>query len=223
MKPDRIAEEKTRGLGYRGETWTRLVADARDFARNGGRILDVGAGSCRFRAVFEDLPARYWSFDLGTEVWRGDWSVIASQEAMPFRSGRFRLVILYGMLSYTLRPVDLLKDVARLLEPGGGVMLQCPIFYPDYAPDVSTFLTREGLQRAAVEAGLEPVWIEGANGIATTIHEFIRCARGVYPAVLRGAILGLNRRLKSWAERIDRRDPGRRHALINLGILRKQG
>jgi SAM-dependent methyltransferase len=96
------------------------------------RVLDVGCGRGLLLRAFRDLD-----FDaVGTELpgfafpaaEPGLEFVHAPAEALPFPEGAFDLVSIWHVLEHTRDPATALREVSRVLRPGGVLVLAVPNF-----------------------------------------------------------------------------------------------
>lgn len=96
----------------------------------GATILEVGAGTGNFLALFEDRAGRLIALDLtpgmlaearsrhpGLELVGGDGA------KLPFRSGSMDVVASAQALHHVWRPVPLLQEMRRVLKPEGRVLI----------------------------------------------------------------------------------------------------
>ena len=150
----------------------------------GRRLLEVGAGTGRDSL---DLAAR------GAEVWTLDYSdqslrliqaaagaqvkiVCGDALALPFRDGTFDIVFHQGLLEHFREPVELLRENARVLGPGGHLLVDVPQRYHYYTVMKHTLMAVDrwfagwetefsaGELRVLLEkAGFEVVGAYGAN------------------------------------------------------------
>ena len=98
------------------------------------RILDVGCGTGDYVAALEDHLGRYVGMDFspsmvtqGREQFSGrdDLSFLAgSGEDMPFADDVFDLVVAIGYIEYFADPNPPLREIVRVLKPGGVVVMQ---------------------------------------------------------------------------------------------------
>jgi SAM-dependent methyltransferase len=153
---------------------SRLVADAvvarydaclPRFAR--GRLIDLGCGKVPLYGMYRDLVG---------DVTCVDWS--ASHHAcphldheldltkpLPFADASFDTVILSDVLEHVPSPESLWREMARLLAPGGHVVLNVPFMYGIHeAPHDYARYTEFALRRFAQEAGFEVVLLEAVGG-----------------------------------------------------------
>lgn len=112
--------------GLRQDTALRLV-------RPGGRLLDVGCGrgavasllSERFdevHGVDADEEALATAAERGVGVARAD----LDREPLPFADGYFDAVVSLDVIEHVLDPATFVRELARVLRPGGKVYLATP-------------------------------------------------------------------------------------------------
>jgi SAM-dependent methyltransferase len=106
----------------------------------GSRLLDAGAGEQRFRRFCAHL--NYVSQDLAhydgvgngighpleqyQSEYRSGLDVISDIARMPFPEASFEAVMCIEVLEHVLKPVDVLRELCRVLEPGGRLLLTTP-------------------------------------------------------------------------------------------------
>jgi SAM-dependent methyltransferase len=137
-------------------TLRALLADGLD-----GRGLNLGCGE-------ERLDPRLVNFDLvrtpAVDV-RGDAT------ALPFPDASFALVISQEMVEHVADPFRAVREMARVLSPGGRLYLQAP-FVIGYHPGPEDYwrFSRAGLRRLVEQAGLECGRPEPAVGGGTGMY-----------------------------------------------------
>lgn len=122
---------RTRALHY---LLTRLCLAS---IRRGGRVLDLGAGNgwmarrlCgRFQVTALDVDGGPSA--LGALRGAPVACVRAELERLPFGDGRFDAVVAAAAIHYTSDLPETLRQVARVLAPGGVFMLTDSPVYPD--------------------------------------------------------------------------------------------
>jgi ubiquinone/menaquinone biosynthesis C-methylase UbiE len=99
-------------------------------ARRSGRVLDVGAGSGRFGRTFAAAGDHYIGIDTSLAMLRefhGRATAAclfqADGESLPFRDDIFELILLMQVLSGTNNWRKLLVETARVIVPGGFVVV----------------------------------------------------------------------------------------------------
>jgi SAM-dependent methyltransferase len=138
-----------------GENWIvgryLLPVLARFGAVSRGVLVDLACGESPFRAYFPEVES-YLRIDrnpLDIEVSQGDMLSI------PLASQTVDVVLLFQAITDVSNPVEVLKEVRRVLRPGGKLLIFETMDYPEHdAPHDFYRLMPEGLRVLAVDAGL---------------------------------------------------------------------
>ena len=210
---------------------TRLVLDGQHAriaalleATPEARILDLGCGVGHLLAwLARHAPARYDGLDLSPASVRaaravaGVRRVVAGDAGrLPFRDASYDAVVCNGSAHHLPDLAAALREVRRVLRPGGRLVLHEPVDSPvtgairhtlfrwspwESPADVSH---KDAFTRAAVEAALHDA---GFADVTTTAHDFLAYPlSGMYMGLpwsrsrrIMRALLGVERRLDAVA------------------------
>lgn len=116
-----IFVEKFRGLvaGLRGKALRRLMP-------KGGKLLDFGAGSGHFGAAMAKVGWKVTSIDLATHVDDQEdthFSMLGDRVYLDLPDASFDVVTLWYVIEHLRNPRLVLKDLKRVLKPGGILLL----------------------------------------------------------------------------------------------------
>ena len=152
-------------LHFEAEIEAAVAELARGLAPN-ARVLDAGAGEGRYALYFKGR--RYIGVDLavGDSAW--DYSSIdalADLTALPFRSGCFDAALLIVTIEHLREPGCALSELARMLVPGGLVLIAAPQEWELHqAPHDYFRYTRYGLAYLLAKSGFEVEELRAAGG-----------------------------------------------------------
>lgn len=131
------------------------------------RVLDAGAGESRHRACF--ARQRYVGVDLGVgdATWNyRDLDVCADLAKLPFADETFDAALNIVTLEHVLEPAGVLREIRRVLKPGGRLLMVVPLEWEEHQQPHDYFrYTQFGVRHLLSSAGLEIVSLTAAGGI----------------------------------------------------------
>jgi len=172
-----------------GGGWGEFLDEVENVA-DGALVIDVGAGEAELRAR---VPrARYVAIDRGIGHAGWDYSAldaVADATALPLASGAADLVVSKQVLEHLPEPVDALREMRRVLRPGGTVLLSTNQQWPQHQQPHDYYrFTSFGLRYCFEQAGLDVVQMRAMGGAFTVAlfqvsqtlapHLWSRTARG---------------------------------------------
>src|SRR5260221_1193881 len=137
----------------------------------GTRILDVGAGECRYRSLFAHCQYQAQDFAQYKGTAKGllkqNWSYEkldfwCDATSIPTPDGSFDAVLCTEVLEHVPEPIKVLQEIGRILRSGGTAFISAPLgsglhqqpyhYYGGYTPYFyRKFLTEFGFTTITVE------------------------------------------------------------------------
>jgi ubiquinone/menaquinone biosynthesis C-methylase UbiE len=128
----------------------------------GARVLDLGAGPCRYAELFRHCRYVATDFAHSPNAFR-QLDVVADIAHSPFGDAAFDAILCTEVLEHLANPVAAVADMARLLHSSGKVLLTAPLgsglhqmphhYYGGFTPVwYRSVLTRFGFRDIRIEA-----------------------------------------------------------------------
>jgi SAM-dependent methyltransferase len=174
-----------------------LLRTAEDLAPHArGRLLDVGVGERPYGALFARHVSRYVGLEyppvadnLHPEIWdrleeiRGVVDVFGDGQRLPFRDGSFGTLLSLEVLEHVPDPDRCLAEFARVLEPGGRLLISVPFAAPLHQLPFDFYrFTPRGIETLLQRNGFEVEQIEPrgnfASAAGSTLSHYILRALG---------------------------------------------
>lgn len=138
---------------------------------HGARVLDAGAGECQHSQFF--AHCRYAASDLGVGDVSWDYSrldVSSDLSQLAFRDATFDAVLNVVVLEHVREPARVLAELARVLRPGGRLLLIVPQEWAVHQiPHDYYRYTRYGVRWLVEQAGLVTTSVEPVGGFFTVL------------------------------------------------------
>lgn len=167
MNVQRILPEYLRKRLDRGRMGVdEFVRQAAAETGEGLSVLDAGAGECQYKPLFSHTKYLSVDFACGKGSW--DYSkldVVADLLCMPFEDNTFDVVLCTQVLEHINRPQEFLKELYRVLKPGGILYLTAPQGFKEHQIPYDFFrYTSFGLRFLFEQAGFSPEYITPMGG-----------------------------------------------------------
>jgi len=131
--PDHLVDELDRDYSP-GRTWRSLTVGIAALLRLGD-VLDVGSGDGAAAAALAPYCKSLTCVDVSEKLVEGARerlrrhrnarAQVADAHALPFAEGAFDSVLLFHTLTYAEDPARVVKECARVLRPGGRLVVLC--------------------------------------------------------------------------------------------------
>ena len=187
-----------------------LVSTRGRYVLDGARILDVGAGVMPYYPLFADLASEYVGNDVEA---RPGLTSVSPIEALDLPDASFDVVLCTQVLEHVRRPQKALGEIARVLKPGGHLLLTTHGVYPHH-PDPGDYWrwTQQGFEAMFEDAdGLDLVELRPLVGSAGTLAMLVAAAlRDLTRVPVLGLVISpLMIAVNAAGETVDRRTPVR--------------
>lgn len=136
-----------------------------------GRVLDLGGG--RTRGKFPHGKELGWVVLDENETFLP--TVVGDAQALPFQNHSFDAVKCSELTGYLYEPIKMVREVARVLKPGGVAVITSPFLTPyDVEQHDGVRLTSAWWKWAAARAGFGIEVVEEEGFLLTVLADFER-------------------------------------------------
>ena len=124
-----------------------------------GQVVDLGAGASPYYDLIAPMAKSYIAIDrefsFPEQEVRGIKRVAATMESLPLTTESIDTVLCTQAIYQMLYPIDALREVARILRPGGYAVFSVPHISPIHSePNDLYRFTPDGFRKLAEAAGL---------------------------------------------------------------------
>jgi SAM-dependent methyltransferase len=142
-----------------------VYAVARDTPA-GALVLDAGAGEGRFKPYFDGAVYVGIDFAQGDPSWNySGLDVIGRLEELPFPAGVFDKVLSIVVMEHTPEPARVIRELHRVLKPGGMVHMVVPHMWEEHQKPYDFFrFTSSGIRYLMETGGFRIRKIEPIGG-----------------------------------------------------------
>ncbi|MDO8574879.1 MAG: class I SAM-dependent methyltransferase [bacterium] len=142
----------------RGKTIARTLFNmeiARQVKNVGGVVVDLGGGkNPSYERFWHIKPEKFIKVDINEKT---EPDIVADlNKTLPFSNDFADAVFLFSVIYILKNPADVLKEINRVLKPGGTLFLSSPfIFNEAREPDDYWRFTSEGLEKLLKDSGFK--------------------------------------------------------------------
>ncbi|MDI6854544.1 MAG: class I SAM-dependent methyltransferase [Deltaproteobacteria bacterium] len=148
-----------------------------DGSRLEGRLLDVGCGNKPYRPYLKqvrDYIGLDYPVTKNIQDFEARPEVFGDARCLPFAAAVFDSVLCAQMLEHVDRPDQVLREIARILKPGGWGILSAPFIYNVHVGPHDFFrFSPFGIKALLAQAGLSLKSLRYQGGIGTAIVQLL--------------------------------------------------
>jgi SAM-dependent methyltransferase len=128
-------------------------------------LLDIGAGSRKYAKIVERLNLRYTSCDLPGSPNEKNQDFLCDASELTVSNCSYELCLHIQVLEHLRWPQISIDEVARVLKPGGRLLLSTNFLYPIHGEPYDYFrFTKHGLESLLENSGIRVISIEEIGG-----------------------------------------------------------
>jgi len=173
-----VASRDTNEVAVGSRLMVDLVARCYDANLGGhakGRLVDLGCGTVPLYRAYADLVTDVTCVDIGGTPHARHLDVEHDlNEPLPFTDRSFDTIVLSDVLEHIARPELLWAEMARILAPGGELLMNVPFYYWIHAGPYDFYrYTEFALRRFVESAGLELVQLDVIGGAPEALADIV--------------------------------------------------
>ena len=157
-----------------------------------GKLVDLGCGKVPLYESYRIYASECLCADWESTLHQNPFLDITCDlnAPLPFPSEEFNTIILSDVLEHIARPEALWKEMYRILQPGGKIILNVPFFYKLHEIPHDYFrYTRYALQNFASSSGFKIVMLKEMGGLPEILTDL--SAKLIYHLPLIGSYLSI--------------------------------
>lgn len=145
---------------------TQFVKSVAERLAAGTLLLDAGAGECAYKQLFDHCVYKSIDLAVGDSQWNyKKLDYIAPLDSMPIEDATFDAVLCTQVLEHLKKPLESVKEMYRVLKPGGYLFLTVPMSQEEHQVPYDFFrYTSYGLKYICSEAGFREIEVVSFGG-----------------------------------------------------------
>jgi SAM-dependent methyltransferase len=145
-------------------------------------VLDAGAGDCPYRDHFRHCQYETADFCQVDNSHYGEITYVCDLESIPVEAERFNFVLSTQTLEHVPHPAFVLKELWRVLKPGGKALISAPLVFAEHQIPYDFYrYTRYGLCFLLEEAGFQVDKLEPLEGYYALVSYQLNSAASGLP------------------------------------------
>ena len=172
LSPWRLIRKLTSGIVPTGSIWPPIDHELVDIKSQGllrGRVLNAG---CGWRDISHLIEGELINQDL---TWPGDERdnvhIFSPLHEIPAPDDHVDTILCIAVLEHVINPVDVVKELTRVLRPGGTLVASVPFMQPEHkVPTDFQRYTRDGLEVLLMNEGLQVIEIKPLFTVYHTLY-----------------------------------------------------
>jgi SAM-dependent methyltransferase len=175
---------RLRPRGGADKAFPSLEAELLDYEHLfSGRVLNAGAGHRDLSPLVEG--------EVVNQDIEGPADIVSTIHAIPVEDASFDAVICNAVLEHLYDPEAAVRELHRVLRPGGTVYMAVSFMQPEHlVPTDSQRYTHDGLRELCERLGFDVVDVTGIHSAETTLawvtYEWLRRETRLLPLVFAG-------------------------------------
>lgn len=204
-----------------------LASLERHVAKLHGTVVDLGCGTAPYKTRILEFADSYIGVDWpGSQHANTAVDVFADiNERVPLPDASADCITSFQAMEHLHRPDQMLREAARILRPGGVILITTPFLWHVHEGPHDFFrYTLHGLEKLLTNAGFVDIDIRPTTGFWTTAElRWAYQSSRLFRGPLRASAQGLWEASFWLARRMDELDPQPEHTASYVSFARKPG
>lgn len=137
----------------------------------GGRVLDLGAGTAKYKEIIKKNATDYIACDFKKNE---NIDIVCDVENLVFPTESFDTVISTQVFEHIDNPFMVAQEIKKVLKTGGNAIITAPFMFPFHADPKDNFrFSREGLEEIFKSIGFEIIDSGTYGGFFMILSEMV--------------------------------------------------